>query len=259
MTGAKALYHRLIPAAIRNPIGAFRRGLGDRVRRAREPFPLPPPALLRNVQLTPWVKEYLEVGRRSAASIVPALGDPKRVLDFGCGSGRTLRHLRDSGWQLFGCDIDADAIRWSREALPFASFEVNDDDPPLPYPDAFFDAVYAVSVFTHFPPGRQERWAAEMARVLRAEGTLVISSVGFTALRAFAGSPENIEALRRDGMLWIRGDDRFNASGMYHSAAGIERVFSPYFRIVAHTERGLDGFQDLTIMERSAPQQMPAK
>lgn len=259
MNRAKGLYHTLIPAAIRNPIGALRRGLGDRVRRAREPFPLPPPALLRNVQLTPWVKEYLEVGRRSAASIVPALGDPKRVLDFGCGSGRTLRHLRDTGWQLFGCDIDADAIRWSREALPFASFEVNDDDPPLPYADAFFDAVYAVSVFTHFPPGRQERWAAELARVIRGGGRLVVSSVGFTALRAFADTPANLEALRTQGMLFIPGDSGFNTSGMFHSAAGIERLFSPYFRIVAHTERGLDGFQDLTIMERSAPQQIPAK
>ena len=250
----KRLYHRLVPASIRNPIGAFRRGIADRVRRAREPFPLPPAALLRNVQLTPYVREYLEVGRSSAASIVRAIGagseDPAyiRVLDFGCGSGRTLRHLRDTGWELFGCDIDADAICWCRENLPFARFEVNSDEPPLPYADAFFDAVYAVSVFTHFPPGRQERWAAEMSRVLRPEGTLVISSVGFTALRAFAGSPENIEALRRDGMLWIRGDDRFNASGMYHAAAGIERVFSPHFRIVGHTERGLDGFQDLTIL-----------
>jgi SAM-dependent methyltransferase len=259
MNRAKELYHRLVSSAIRNPIGAFRRGIGDRVRRAREPYPLPPPRLLRNVQLTPYVKEYLEVGRLSASSIINVLGNPTRVLDFGCGSGRTLRHLRETGWQLFGCDIDADAIGWSRDALQFASFEVNADDPPLPYADAFFDAVYAVSVFTHFPPERQERWAAEMARVLRSGGTLVVSSVGFTALRAFAGTTANLDALRANGMLFIPGGSGFNTSGMFHSAAGIERLFSPYFRIVAHTERGLDGFQDLTIMERSAPQQIPAK
>ena len=274
---AKALYHKLIPASIRNPIGAFRRSLSDRVHRAREPFPLPPPALLRNVQLTPYVKEYLEVGRRSAESIIAALSPPVeelaegssqlaagdlptanrnlptiRVLDFGCGSGRTLRHLRATGWELFGCDIDAPAIAWSREALPFATFEVNATDPPLPYADGFFDAVYAVSVFTHFPPDRQEPWAAEMARVLRSRGTLVVSSVGFTALRAFAGSQENIDALEANGTLFIPGDQGFNNSGAFHSRAGIERLFSPYFRVVSHAERGLDGFQDLTILERSA-------
>jgi SAM-dependent methyltransferase len=247
---AQALYHRLIPATIRNPIGRFRRGVGDRVRRARAPYPLPPARLLRNVQLTPYVKEYLEVGGRSAATIIRTLGHPTRVLDFGCGSGRTLRHLRSTGWELFGCDIDADAIAWSRQALPFASFEVNAADPPLPYADGFFDAVFTISVFTHFPPAQQNAWAAEMARVLRDDGTLVVSSVGFTALRAFADTPANLAALTADGMLFIPGDRGFNTSGMFHSAAGIERLFSPHFRIVSHTERGLDGFQDLTVLER---------
>ncbi len=249
---AQALYHRLIPASIRNPIGAFRRRLGDRVRRASVPYPLPPARLLRNVQLTPYVKEYLSVGRKSAESIIAALASrsPARVLDFGCGSARTLRHLRNTGWELYGCDIDADAIAWSRSALPFARFDVNGAEPPLPYAGALFDAVYTISVFTHFPPGQQERWAAEMARVLRTGGTLVVSSVGFTALQAFAGSAENLAQLEAEGTLFIRGTEEFNASGMYHARAGLERLFGPHFTMDVHEERGLDGFQDLTIFTR---------
>jgi SAM-dependent methyltransferase len=258
---AKARYHRYVPARLRNAIGLFRRGVADRVRRARERLPLPPAELLRHVQLTPYVKEYLDVGARSARSIREALvshpptqsggkAAALQILDFGCGSGRTLRHLRSTSWELFGCDIDRDAIRWCRDNLPFATFAVNEVDPPLPYDEAWFDAVYAVSVFTHFPPDQQPRWAAEMARVIKPGGLLAVSSVGFTALAAFADSPSNHATLEAEGMLFLPGDEGFNNSGAFHSGSGLARLFAPHFDMLSHAERGLDGFQDLTVLRR---------
>ena len=68
MNAAKALYHRLVPAEIRNPIGLVRRDLTDRLRRLVTRRPLPPRDLLGHIQMTPYVSEYLGVGRKSAAS-----------------------------------------------------------------------------------------------------------------------------------------------------------------------------------------------
>ena len=45
--------------------------------------------------------------------------DGKRVLDFGCGAGRTLRHFltEAESADFWGADIDAPSIEWMQEAL----------------------------------------------------------------------------------------------------------------------------------------------
>ena len=77
----------------------------------------------------------------------------QKVLDFGCFTGRLLRWFLDearSGVEFWGVDIDAYAIDWiaSRLTPPF-NFAVTTTEPHLPFPDAYFDLIYAGSVFTH--------------------------------------------------------------------------------------------------------------
>jgi SAM-dependent methyltransferase len=58
--------------------------------------------------------------------------DFERVLDFGCGPGRFIRHLEQLAGTLevHGADIDAQAIEWLRQHIPSGSFEVIPDEPP---------------------------------------------------------------------------------------------------------------------------------
>ena len=92
-----------------------------------------------------------------------------QVLEFGCGSGRILRHFARCAHacQFSGVDIDADAIQWSREHLTFAEFHTIESLPPTALGDATFDAAYSYSVFTHLPLDVLERvideWAASAA------------------------------------------------------------------------------------------------
>ncbi|MEO1367107.1 MAG: hypothetical protein AAFX50_08000, partial [Acidobacteriota bacterium] len=88
----KALYHRAVPAPIRYPIGAARRRLDNAWLRLSTGRPLPPRELLQRVQMTPRLREYLDVGERAAAGLRRQLdardlrGErPLDVLDFGCG------------------------------------------------------------------------------------------------------------------------------------------------------------------------------
>lgn len=252
----KTLYHRLVPPAVREPIGRLRRDLQDAGLRLLTPGPLPPRALLRSIQMTPYVREYLDVGRRAARSIggalAPGLGERARVLDFGCGLGRVLRHFEHRGWRLYGCDVEPASVSWSRRAFGWASFERTGETPPLPYPADFFDAVYAVSVFTHFDAGDQARWAAELARVLRPGGAAVVSTMGPRALASFREIAESERGRRfaARGFLFEPGGERFNSRGAFHTREAVARIFAPRFELASWTEGGLDGFQDLSLLRR---------
>lgn len=268
MPTLKRLYQSLVPAPIRYPIGRFRRGLDDRLRRLATPGPLPPRELLTRVQLTPYVREYLEVGAKVAAAIRRAFEgsgprppspcrEPVRVLDFGCGLGRTLRHFGDSGWELHGCDVDADTLAWSRWALPFVHFAENGKRPPLPYPAGHFGALWAVSVFTHFDAAEQAAWAAELGRVLEPGGLAAISTMGPLALSSFPelATPGNRRRLKEEGFFFEPGEPdsdgpSFNARGAFHTVAGLERIFGGEFELVRWTEGSLEGFQDLALLRR---------
>ncbi|MDA8017432.1 MAG: class I SAM-dependent methyltransferase [Thermoanaerobaculia bacterium] len=258
----KEIYHRLLPASIRYPIGHARRSAVDSWARWRTPgAPLPPRHMLRSVQMTPWIWEYLQVGCATAEAVRSALsssglgslGDsPPRVLDFGCGLGRTLRFLLDTGWLLEGCDIDFQSIEWLRGALPDLAVEVNEINPPLPYPDHHFDGLYAVSVFTHFDRPEQDRWAAEVARVVRPGGLVLVTSMGPHALTGFeqVDIPAHREALSRNGFFFdpAQADsEEFNARGAFHTKEGLGSIFGPHFHLLRHESGGVDGFQDLTV------------
>ncbi len=100
--------------------------------------------------------------------------DGRRVLDFGCGAGRTLRHLLVDwpGAELSGCDVDGASINWLREHADdrLTAFRVT-DQPGLDVPDGRFDVVLAFSVFTHLSL-HWAGWMAELHRALAPDGLL---------------------------------------------------------------------------------------
>ncbi|MEL7061359.1 MAG: class I SAM-dependent methyltransferase [Acidobacteriota bacterium] len=265
-------YHRLVPASVRWPLGRARRDLRDLGRRMVARRPLPPARLLDRVQRTPWLDEYLTVGNASAQAVARELGDSvptdARVLDFGCGLGRTLRPLLDLAvarhWRIEGCDIDPTMIAWNRGAFPQIRFEVNGEHPPLPYPSGRFDAVIAISLFTHFDAAGQRRWARELGRVLQPGGLALLSLMG---PRAFASFPDlqaggARDRLEHDGFFLDDRGTRFNERGAYHTAKGLALLMEPHLELLHHQDGGLDRFQDVAVLRRppsspSAPSSAP--
>jgi SAM-dependent methyltransferase len=104
----------------------------------------------------------------------------KRVLDFGCGSGRVLLHFLDEAKvaELHGCDIDAASIAWLEENLspPLHVFR-NGEEPGLPFPSGHFDLIWATSVFSVLTDA-WSGWLCELHRVLRQGGLLIATFVG---------------------------------------------------------------------------------
>jgi ubiquinone/menaquinone biosynthesis C-methylase UbiE len=151
--------------------------------------PVPPEDLTRRVGA--WYegadREWLfdDFGRSTRDELLAILPggwsfDGKRVLDFGCGSGRVLRQFltEAEAGEFWGCDIDGPSIEWLKENLvPPLHVFVNSELPPLPQTDEWFDAIWAASVFTHLTSS-WSAWLLELHRVLKPRGLLLVSYIG---------------------------------------------------------------------------------
>lgn len=146
---------------------------------------LPPPALRVRVVAQTDPEVFLSTGRDEAAIIAEAcsehglaIEDCGRLLDFGCGCGRVLRHWSTyPRIEVHGSDHDAELVEWLQSGLPFVHAQRNEIAPPLTYPDDHFGVVYAVSVFTHMTDDLARAWMAELERVVRPGGLLLISAL----------------------------------------------------------------------------------
>jgi SAM-dependent methyltransferase len=158
----------------------------SRLKGAPDGLPLPPAQLMFLVQGTTNVREFLTDGRGTAQGILDVLhgsgidiGSSMRILDFGCGCGRVIRHLHAmTGARFDGSDYNPQLIEWCQRNLRFAQFGVNGVSPPLAYENEQFDLVYALSVFTHFPEDLQSAWMSELSRVLKPGGHLLMTAQG---------------------------------------------------------------------------------
>jgi SAM-dependent methyltransferase len=185
-TGLTLRVFRIRELIRRFDVSAMRRNRAYSSGTGPDGLPLPPPRLMTLVAGTPDVSWFLQSGKASADSCRSILArngldinEFESILDFGCGCGRIVRHWKDlENVDIHGTDYNPDLIEWCRESLPFASFSVNGLEPPLEYPDDTFDLVYALSVFTHLPKELQYRWIAELRRVLRPGGHLLITTHG---------------------------------------------------------------------------------
>jgi SAM-dependent methyltransferase len=160
------------------------------VRPASAPdgLPLPPPSLRFLAVGATDTGTFIRGGETVARMITQTLArhgvgmqQLGALLDFGVGCGRVLRNwsgLAAQGVEVHGTDYNPKLVAWCRRGLPFASFEINELAPPLPYPEARFDLVYAYSVFTHLPGELQPAWVQEVRRVLRPSGLLLFTTHG---------------------------------------------------------------------------------
>ncbi|MBK9032569.1 MAG: class I SAM-dependent methyltransferase [Myxococcales bacterium] len=101
-----------------------------------------------------------------------------RVLDVACGTGRTLRQLATAHPRLayHGVDLSAPYVRAARALLADVD-EVAlavENAEALPYADASFDVVTCVYLFHELPRNARRRVLAEMMRVLKPGGLVVI-------------------------------------------------------------------------------------
>jgi SAM-dependent methyltransferase len=150
------------------------------------------------------------------AQVAQRLGKGRlRVLDMGCRDGTLTSHYSGSH-ELFGVDVDPEAVRRSRErGIDARKLNLNEED--LPFEDAMFDVVVAGEVLEHLQ--WPQHAVDQVHRVLRPGGT-------------FIGSVPNAFRLR-NRILFLAGRDfeldpthlhSFSPQGLRTMLSAFERV-----------------------------------
>ena len=110
--------------------------------------------------------------------------DGRRLLDAGCGAGGTALSLAEEARFVAGLDIDArfagTGTRLQAEKAILAAGFVQGDGVHLPFGSQTFDVVLSHEVIEHIYEG--PGYLHEMARVLRADGHLYLSTAPYLSL-----------------------------------------------------------------------------
>lgn len=99
-----------------------------------------------------------------------------RILDIGCGYGRTLDELYRNGYRnLIGLDFSSGMIERGKQQFPYLDLRVKEND-TIALPDGSVDAVILFAVLTCIQTNEeQEQLLREIKRVLKPQGILYVN------------------------------------------------------------------------------------
>lgn len=234
-----------------------------------EPLPVPPPECRLNYAVND-DRHYLNWGR-SDHDVVMSLVRKHRgidndmsILDWGCSSGRVLRHFyqehQSHGWKLYGIDIQANLVEWMRQNFP-REFHVvcGSAFPHLPYRDNSLDVIYAVSVFSH-TKYLWDFWLTEFKRVLKPNGLCLLTVQCETAWKYYhenrhvdwvkAGHPqEMLEKPEIDENFFFYGDP-FTSQTFYKEET-VKQYWGRYLDVVDFVPPPEFSFQNWIVLKNT--------
>lgn len=216
----------------------------------------------------PDIETYLSSGKRHVTEMSRILekdgfsmGTAKRVLEFGCGAGRMIRHVPAfaPNAQLWGVDVSAEHVRWCVENLmPIGSFATTTLVPHLPFEDGFFDLVYCGSVFTHIED-IQESWLLELGRILRPSGRLYATIHDEDTVKLLDGDfrDERLSKMMNEQPVYKANKNNFNmivvwrgsGSQVFYSSSYFRSIVPPIFKWVSRTPAAY-GYQTAVVLEK---------
>jgi SAM-dependent methyltransferase len=99
------------------------------------------------------------------------------LLDVGCNVGALLAHCQEiyPSMRLSGVEVNAGSLETARQRLPEADLRHSGAE-SLPFDDDSFDCLTCTEVIEHVPEADRPRAFAEMRRVLRPDGRLVLTT-----------------------------------------------------------------------------------
>ncbi len=236
------------------------------LRAAYQPLSaVPHDALRLRVTNSPDRTSFEELGRLICDDLLDAMASfevdlaaGSRVLDFGCGCGRILRHFapQSPGALIDGVDIDPEAIAWCQANFPASlTFHQNGEWPPLPFEDERFDLIYSLSVFTHLPEPMQLGWLSELARVAK-PGAWLLLSIHAPDLMP-SDNADAVNQIERGGFAYLLGE---TTSGLpdfyrtaYHARSYIDQTWGKVFEIKGVLRKGVNNHQDLVVARAIGP------
>jgi SAM-dependent methyltransferase len=107
------------------------------------------------------------IAKRALAAV------PRRILEFGCGTGRNIPFLKEAFPEatVMGCDVSRKSLEIAVASNPGVRFWKEGEGESE---EAGFDLIFVAGVFHHIPPAERDAAAATLSRRLSAGGMLVV-------------------------------------------------------------------------------------
>jgi SAM-dependent methyltransferase len=97
-----------------------------------------------------------------------------RALDFGCGTGRSARFLRDLGYEVTGVDISGPMLDRARALDPDGDYRLVPDGDLSSLDDGTFDLILSAFTFDNIETlSQRESLLASLSRLLRDDACIV--------------------------------------------------------------------------------------
>ena len=127
----------------------------------------------------PWSLYHRPIVQEARSALAACRGT--EVLNVGSGPFLEFAELASAGKLFTLCDTDSRAIRLASElhSTRLRRADVVDPNGPLPYADAFFDAVVSMDVVEHIPDPLP--WLREVLRVLKPAGLLFLTTPNYAS------------------------------------------------------------------------------
>ena len=247
-----------------------------------DPHPLPKPIDREGYATEENSDRYWVSGladwRNVTLAIDRHLGDVEefRLLDFGCASGRVLRHAltqpnkpTQAPAQVWGCDLAPANVAWMKKHLPSQlNCHVNSAEPELPFDNNHFDIVTAFSVFTHIDEN-ETNWLLELKRIVRPGGILYLTIHNEATWNRAKDRPATIKQIERQNtfdenlqvdnemlskpmpeerIVFRKDHEAVYNCNVWHSDAYIRREWGQHFEILQIANNAHGSFQSPVIM-----------
>lgn len=148
-------------------------------------FPIPSAFHQSRVQGAPHEAGFLLNGSSVYSKLVRLakryLGRFQVVLDWGCGCGRVFRYFSNLR-SVIATDVDPINIEWCRANIPGPTYHLLGPYGEFPIDNASVDFAYGNSVMTHLAESDQQHWLAELRRVVKPGGIVILTVFGLTHL-----------------------------------------------------------------------------
>ena len=105
-----------------------------------------------------------------------------RALDFGCGTGRSTRFLRDLAFEVIGVDVSEVMLDQARGRDPHGDYRLVADGTLAAFGTGTFDLVLAAFTFDNIPTDQQKTSALRELRRLLAPGGRLVAVVSSPAI-----------------------------------------------------------------------------
>jgi len=158
-----------------------------------------PSGLVGHVVARVMAFDSADVNRRAVARLDPQPGE--RILELGCGHGRTLRRVADRVGQGFAAGVDPSQVMLAvarghlRREIAAGRVRVDEGDAArIPHADAEFDKAFSVNTIYFWP--HLDAGLLELHRVLRPGGELLLVFRDGRDSAASAELPASVYTLR---------------------------------------------------------------